>query len=399
MTKKSSEELIDLILSGTSKNLEFCDDNIDDATIARHLVAFSNAEGGTIIFGIDDDGQILGLMTSEIQYRIAEIAANMIFPVIYPEYYAVTLTGKVIGVVEIPAGSEKPHYFTAQGRQNYTIRAGKTSRKITANQLQSFFGHEHKLRYELSPVGKATRNDLDSGRLASFLQVSRGIELTTYREKEATALLVALDILTPAKTEIPTVAGLLLFGANPGQFLAQSKISVVLFSGTERNQESVQMEVCRTLAPVRDLATGNVVQTGALEEIFALIVDHLHELHPPDAPPSLPAETIQELLLNAFCHRDYADSEAKILVEVFSDRIEITSPGTLSPEITPDQISAGRKATRNPLIYSYLAEIGYIHKNDLPLFNLITRRHPVPAIKRFEFDPQDKQVRTTLAFL
>lgn len=398
MAKKTSEELIDLILSGTGKNLEFCDDNIDDATIARHLVAFSNAEGGTIIFGIDDDGQILGLMTSEIQYRIAEIAANMIFPVIYPEYYPVTLTGKVIGVVEIPAGTEKPHYFTSQGRQNYTIRAGKTSRKITPNQLQSFFQHEQKLRYELSPVGNATRADLDSGRLASFLQVSRGIELTTYREKEATALLTALDILTPAKNEIPTVAGLLLFGRNPGQFLAQSKISVVLFSGTERNQESVQMEVCHPLAPVRAQATGSLVQTSALEEIITLLVEHLHELHPPDAQPSFPVETIQELLLNAFCHRDYADSEAKTVIELFSDRIEITSPGTLSPEITPEQISSGRKATRNPLIYSYLAETGYINKNDLPLFNLITRRNLPASIKRFEFDVQDKQVRATLAF-
>lgn len=399
MTKLGNEELIDLILAGKSKSLEFCDENIDDETLARHLVAFSNAEGGNLVFGIDDDSQVLGLMNRDVQYRISDITANMIFPVISPNYYEITLTGKIVGVVEIPEGREKPYYYSFKGRHNYMIRAGKTSRKITPNQLQSFLDKEQKLRYELSPVKNATFDDLDQERLKSFLQVSRGLDVAAYSQKDLISLLVNMDILSPAKGGIPTVAGLLLFGKNPGQFLAQSKISIVLFSGNERNQESIQMEVNHPLISVRNTENREIERKGAIEEIISMIADQLFDIHEKQFDRLLPKDALVELILNAIIHRNYADSENKISIEIFADHLEITTPGNLCQEITLDKILVGQKATRNPLLYHYLAENGYFNKNDLPLFDLLTHRHKNASIKQFEFDPHEKNVRTYLKYI
>jgi|GEM_PF-358207 len=394
MKKKSSNELIDLIIEGKSKYLEFCDENLDDPNIAKHLVAFCNADGGNLVFGVDDNGEVVGLINHEIEHRVADIAANLIFPPISPKYYEVTLTGKTIGVVEVLAGKESPYYYAWQGVQNYMVRSGKTTRKITANQLQSMLKKSGGLRYEVSPVGNASFEDLDQQRLAGFLQRTRQIDLTAYADKKLLELLTNLELVVQSgKQYHPTVAGVLLFANEPQKFIQHAKIGMITYSGPAKSQDSLLMEVTEPFVAGINPESGEISANGAIESIIEIIKDHWDDHQ---NTKSFPAKVIQEIIVNTLIHRDYSDTESNIVIEVFTDHIEFTSPGLFHENIDLDKIGIGMKSIRNPLLYNLLAEAGYFNKNDLPVYNLLTAHTDDSSIKKFVLEPREKEVHAVL---
>ena len=75
----------------------------------------------------------------------------------------------------------------------------------------------------------------------------------------------------------------------------------------------------------------------------------------------LPESALREAVVNAVCHRNYFEKGARVMVEIFDDRVEITSPGGVSKGITPENF--GRVSiTRNPVVASMLYRIDYIEQ-------------------------------------
>lgn len=394
MTRKNSSELIDLIIAGNSSQLELCDENLDESNIAKHLVAFANSkEGGLLIFGIDDDKQVVGLINPDIEYRITEISAKMMNPAITPHYYEAKMTGKTIAVVEIEPGPEQPYYFTWKGEQNYTIRSGKFSRKISSNQLQSMLRKSRGVRYELMPIPNSTIEDLDKERLAYFLLKSREIDFNSLSAKALNDLLFNLQFLTTngAKT-VCTVGGMLLFGKEPTKYLAQLKTKLMIYEGIEKTEESVLLEVNSALIPGYDYKNKNVTTKGSVEEIISLINEHIQTNADNEPVLRFPLKILTELLVNAFVHRSYSETSANVMVEIFSDRLEISSPGSLLGDINFGRIQAGAKATRNPLLYTSLAEAGYFDKNALTIYNLISPNRKNESPEKFSLNLGNNQV-------
>ena len=76
----------------------------------------------------------------------------------------------------------------------------------------------------------------------------------------------------------------------------------------------------------------------------------------------IPLPAIREGILNAICHRDYSIASSDNKLDIFSDRIEITSPGTLPIGITIRDLGEGISEVRNRLIVKILREAGYIEQ-------------------------------------
>jgi ATP-dependent DNA helicase RecG len=76
----------------------------------------------------------------------------------------------------------------------------------------------------------------------------------------------------------------------------------------------------------------------------------------------IPLPAIREGILNAICHRDYSIAGSDNKLDIFSDRIEITSPGTLPLGITIQDLGEGISEVRNRLIVKILREAGYIEQ-------------------------------------
>lgn len=79
--------------------------------------------------------------------------------------------------------------------------------------------------------------------------------------------------------------------------------------------------------------------------------------------PLVPEKAAREALVNAAVHRDYAITGSKVLLEVFDDRIVVTSPGALPNTMTPDSVRAGgHPRSRNELLANYMVTLGMMEQ-------------------------------------
>ena len=79
--------------------------------------------------------------------------------------------------------------------------------------------------------------------------------------------------------------------------------------------------------------------------------------------PLLPLAAIREALVNAVVHRDYAITGPKVLVEVFYDRVVVTSPGSLAKHMSVDAVRAGgRTRSRNELMANYMFDRQFMER-------------------------------------
>jgi ATP-dependent DNA helicase RecG len=84
---KTKENIIELIKNGENSFVEFKIEKVDNAKLAKEMVAFANSRGGTLLIGVKDNGQIEGISAPQLEQRIMNIAASSIYPSIIPLYY------------------------------------------------------------------------------------------------------------------------------------------------------------------------------------------------------------------------------------------------------------------------------------------------------------------------
>jgi len=398
MTSRSNDEIIDLILGGKSAQLEFSDENLGDPAIAKHLVAFSNSKGGTLLFGIDDDNQVAGIQLPDLGYRVMDIAANLIHPAIFPRYYEVNITGKKVGVVDVDEGDLKPYHSYWKGKQHFYIRANRASTTATANQIATLMKKSGNLRYELMPVIQASSDDLDRQRLHHFCLTRRRINLNGLSEKERIDVLKKLDILTTHKNKnVPTNSGLLLFGKEPTSLLSHVGISIYIYSGTETDADSLTMACTAALMGVHDDQTGKIITKGAIDEVMDVIEENIPKIkNKNETRLAYPVDSVREAIVNAVLHRDYCITDSDIRVNLFEDRIEVISPGALYERMTLEKIKLGARYPRNLLLYHYLGDGGYFDRNKLGLFDTIMQTSEQYTGKAPLFEELNNKVKVTI---
>lgn len=144
-----------------------------------------------------------------------------------------------------------------------------------------------------------------------------------------------------------TVSGVLLASESPETFLSNAYIQAVCYRGTERNA-AYQLDAKDLTGPldvqIRDackFVEGNM-------RVYATKTPHRIET------PQYAMNAVFEAVVNAVAHRDYSLYGSKIRLHLFSDRLELFSPGTLPNTMTVDSLSE-RQSARNELISSLLA--------------------------------------------
>jgi ATP-dependent DNA helicase RecG len=78
-----------------------------------------------------------------------------------------------------------------------------------------------------------------------------------------------------------------------------------------------------------------------------------------------PMEAVREAIVNAIAHRDYTIGVIDIELSIYSDRLEIISPGRLPNTVTVEKMRAGYRASRNELIKEVLRDYRYIEATGL----------------------------------
>ena len=366
-------ELMEIIRNGESSGVEFKRDDVPPRNVAKEIASLANLEGGYILLGVEDDGTVTGLARSDIEEWVMNICSDNILPPIIPYFEIVPWEGdKRIGVITIPEDSpDKPYKARQDGRWITFLRRGSTSREATREQEQRLYQASGVLRYDIKPVLGSSLKDMDLNRLINYFKDMRRQDCPEQDETEKwKTLLINTEIMVESRDKaIPTAGGILLFGKSPNRYLPQAGISAVAYRGKEKDYEAVQRETIR--GPIVAKFTGeDIVDTGLAERAMDFVrrntgsKAYLVEGRRIDKP-DYPKEAIRETIVNAIAHRDYTISGTDIELSIYSDRLEVISPGRLPNTVTVERMKAGCRVTRNELIKEVLRDYQYVEATGL----------------------------------
>jgi ATP-dependent DNA helicase RecG len=357
-------ELLEIIHNGENSGVEFKRDVLQNHDLAKELVAFSNLSGGMVLLGVEDDGSISGITRADLEEWVMTACRDKIRPAIIPFFEVVRdiEPGKDVAIISVTRGFDV-HSLWHNNRNTYYIRVGTQSREPSPEELGRLFQQRGTFRAELRPVSGATLADLDRRRLRDYFSRIRQQPVPPDEDEAAwKTLLVNTEIMTE---EGVTVGGMLLFGKTPNRFLPQAGIDAAAFPGTEKDYAARERAALR--GPMTPLlgADGALVENGLVEQGLDFVrrntpvTAELDNGRRIERPAYLP-EVLREGIVNAIIHRDYLLSSTDIELAVYSNRLEIISPGRLPNGITPERMRTGCRAARNQLLKDVMGDYGYL---------------------------------------
>ncbi|MBF0137922.1 MAG: putative DNA binding domain-containing protein [Magnetococcales bacterium] len=364
-------DLLEIIRNGENSGVEFKRDVIQNHELARELVAFSNHEGGMVLLGVEDDGQVSGITRPDVEEWVMTACRDKIRPAIIPFFEVVrnVESGKDVGIVRVTHGFDV-HTLRHHNQENYVIRVGSQSRDPTREELARLFQQRGHFRVELRPVSGATLADLDLRRLQDYFAHVREQEVPADHDTDAwNTLLYNTELRVD---EGVTVAGILLFGRNPNRFLPQAGIHAVAYPGHEKDYASIERQVMR--GPMTPLLSrdNEIVESGLVEQALAFVRRNTPVLGQLEAGggrreeiPCYPPEVIREAVVNALVHRDYLFSGTDIELSIYADRLEIVSPGRLPNGITITRMLTGCRLARNTLLVDVMRDYRYLERSGM----------------------------------
>ncbi len=308
---------------------------LDDAL--KSICAFLNHKGGSVYFGVNDKGKIIGLEVSDKTLRkISQQIHSRIKPEIAPEIKEAKEMGKSIIKVRIPEGSNKPYFLNGIAYK----RVGTEKRAIPPDELKRIILEQKQMRWDEEICEGATLNDIDDEKLKWFLRKAKTER--NFDVEPETPLKEALERLKLVKDGKPINASILLFGKNPQKFFLQAEIRCARFKGTEP-LEFIDMKVFG----------GNIINQR--DDAVEFVKEHI-KLHAKIVGTEriekweYPIEAIREAITNAICHRNYKIA-SNVQVRIFDDRIEIWGCGPLPNPLRVEDLKKKHDSIlRNPLI-------------------------------------------------
>ena len=367
MTKR---ELLELIRNGESSCVEFKRDTVQNFDLAKELVAFTNSDGGRVLLGVDDDGSVSGVTRGDLEEWIMTACRTKIRPEIIPFFEMVRdiEPGKDVAVISVQKGWTVHHRWH-DNHSTYYIRVGSQSREASREELERLFQQRGAFRPEIRPVAGSSLNDLDMRRIRDYFRRVRKQEMPGDKDIAGWQnLLVNTEIMNDEEGSIScTVAGLLLFGKNPNRHIPQAGIDAVAYPGAEKDYASLErLSIRGPMVGLFHEGENGLFEPGIIEQAFYFVKRNtrvtasLREGATRIERPTYPEEVIREALVNAVVHRDYLLSSTDIELSIYSDRMEIISPGRLPNGITPERMRVGCRAARNQLLKDVMRDYGYL---------------------------------------
>ncbi|MBI2191972.1 MAG: putative DNA binding domain-containing protein [Planctomycetes bacterium] len=362
-------ELLELLKNGENSGVEFKRDDVENHELAKEIVAVLNLEGGAVLLGIEDDGTVSGTSRPDLEEWVAELCRVKIEPPIVPHLTLVRAVepGKDVLIVRVSQGPDKLYARVHNNRRTYFIRVGSTSREASREDLERMFQASGRVQYGLKPVPGGTLDDLDRRRLRDyFVRVLAGGAPDDAAVEEWERLLRNLDLMTVSSGQpVPTIDGMLLFGRRPRRFLPQSGIRALCYPGATPDYATrADEELKGPLVPLC-AADGSITESGLVEQALDFVnrntepTAHLEGGRRVDRP-AYPASVLREAIVNALVHRDYSVAGSDITLAIYSDRVEIQSPGRLPNTVTLEGMKAGMRYARNQTLVNVMRDYRYV---------------------------------------
>ena len=311
----------------------------------KSVSAFANGLGGSLFFGIDNDGVVKGL--DDVQHVCCETISSRIRDYMDPlpevEMIPHDIDGLHILQLKVNAGHYTPYYYVGDGLRIAFVRIGDESIPATAEQM---------VRLVLKGSNK-TFDSLHTDYQAedySFTILANSFKDRTKQEWDKKYLL-SFGLVTGARNL--TNAGALFADDCP---LWQSRLYCTRWDGTEKGDAINDAEF-----------TGNVLML--LRESMNFVKSNTKRGWEklPDGrknKPEYAERAVLEAMVNHFIHRDYTVMGSEVHLDIYDDRLIVTSPGgmyngMLIQDLDIKDVSSER---RNPILANVMAQLDYMEK-------------------------------------
>ncbi len=362
-------------------------DNIYQAICAFLNDMPGHGQPGLLFIGVKDDGTPAGIsVTDELLSTLAQMRSDgNVQPIPDLEVQRRTFAGADAAVMEVHPISHPPARYKGQT----WIRIGPTRAIATLDQERRLI--ERRVSgaqtFDQRPCLGASLEELYLPPFRDeYLPRVVSPEVLAENGRTMPEQLASLRLFD-LKRNVPTYAGLLLFGSDPRNYLPGAYVQVVRYGG---------MSVTDPVIDQKEIGGNLVRQLRVLEEYLPLLIEEplrIAESMRAEIAASYPRIALRELTWNALLHRNY-ESTAPARISVFTDRIEIQSPGGLYGEVTRGTF--GRvSAYRNPVIAEAMKALGYVERFGTGIQrarDAMTRNGNPPL----EFELEDTFVSVTL---
>ncbi len=339
----SLTELIEKIALGEDSTIEFKQEFPHKDSLADEITAFANTNGGVILIGVTDNGDIVGIekgLLNENEKTIIEVCHDSIKPLVNIFTEKLTIGDKNILKIEVPHS-----LFVHKSPGGYFIRHGSSKREMPPEQLARLMQSRSQARiinFDEQLVPQTSTDTLQKSLYQRFIA-----EATS--DNQIDLLLKRRLLVNDDGNYRASVAGVLMCSSRPDEYLYNSFIQAVYYSGTTKDA-NYQIDA-------KDF-------TGTLDiqimDAFKFIEKYNKISANKDVgrvdKPQYSMKAVFEALVNAVVHRDYSKQGSKIRLFVFSDRLELYSPGALANTLTVDTLPYNQ-VTRNELLARLLSEV------------------------------------------
>jgi ATP-dependent DNA helicase RecG len=355
-----------LISEGENSQVEFKSEAVSNEGLAIVMIAFLNGQGGVILLGVEDDGTITGIEGSldKKMNAINQIAQNSVKPAIIPVLDSFVIDKKTIISINLEKGIQKPYYLIKNEKTLFYIRVGTTCRLASPEQIAVLYANHPSVHYDVSPVPSLLLNYLDERRIRHYFIDLKKLTEKYYKDKQDALCLNTRLAIKLTDSLVATLAGGLLFGREASQFIPSAGIRCAAFEGDSKDYQMLDKKFLDVpILPYEH--NGVIIEDGMIEQAIQFVETNTKKSSIMQGIKRIdqseyPLETLREVITNALIHRDYSLYGGQIQLLIFSDRLEIRSPGKLPNTLTIDMIKEGASYARNPVLMKFAENYGYV---------------------------------------
>ena len=324
----------------------------------KTVSAFANGIGGALIFGISDKEEIIGLDNyKKDSENISEIIKTKIEPLPKVTLKHYLIEDKNIIILFVHSGKDTPYYFTEGGHQTAYIRLGNESIPAKNSDLINLILKGKNRSYD--SLGTDIKKDnVSFTKLKSLYYLKTGNEFTD-SDLESFGLVNKDNFLTNAGA---------LLADEP--IIKHSRIFCTRWNGLDMtsgieealNDNEFEGSILLLLQNAENFIKVNTKKKWKKGNESRIEM------------PDYPERAIQEVLVNAIIHRDYAVIGSEIHIDIYDDRIEIYSPGGMfdGSFIQEQNIMEISSLRRNPIIADLFNRIHLMERRGSGLKKIIS---------------------------
>jgi ATP-dependent DNA helicase RecG len=356
----TDDELRTLIATGEQDRFERKSSLSDVDKVREAVCAFANdmpdhRAPGVIYIGLKDDGSCANTpIDDELLKTLGGIRDDgKITPFPNMIVRPVAIQGCSVAVVIVEPSDNPP--VRVRGRT--WIRVGPRRAIATPQEEQRLIEKRRwgNLPFDAQPVAGATLGDLDLNKFnLEYLPALISPDTIAQNQRSTEQKLRGLRLI--GQNETPTTTAILMLGKSPQDWFPGAEIVWRRIDGTAITNETIDERVLTGSIPDQLRIIDELLNVNIASSVMMGTTTHTRKA-------DYPLSALQQLIRNAVMHRNYQGANSPVRITMFSDRIEILSPGGPFGAVTPDTFGTpGYTDYRNPTLSEALKGYGFVER-------------------------------------